>query len=151
MDYESIIQNVFTDTSLFFGMQRNFHDLLEEPRSFYIISALKKNEKHADFMFKKLSDIFNVSKSAITQGLNHAEHKGYIKRSINFKNRRLVSVEVTEKGELLYEKNTQIIYSLVKKTIDKIGEEAFIEFLFTTRIILETIQESGDNKNEKEK
>ena len=151
MDYKELIQNIFTDTSQFFGVKKNFHDLLEDPRSFYIISAIKKNEDKPDFMFKKMSGMFQISKSAVTQGLNYAEHNGYIKRSINFKNRRLVSIAITEKGEQLYEKNRQIVYSLIKEVVEKVGEEAFVQFVSTANVVFETIQELGEKKDEEKK
>jgi len=151
MEYQDLVQNIFADTSLFFGVKKNFHILLKDPRSFYIVSAIKKNEKQADFMFKNLSKTFNVSKSAITQGINRAEREGYIKRKINFKNRRLVTLEITEKGEQFYQGNCQIVYSLVKEVIEKVGEETFVEFVATSKVIFSTIQELGEKNNEEKK
>lgn len=60
--------------------------------------------------------------------LNSLEDKGYIKRTNNTKNNRLVRlVSITKKGEDFYKKQFYIMNKVMEKLLEKFPEEKMIE------------------------
>ncbi|MGG0716967.1 MarR family transcriptional regulator [Robertmurraya massiliosenegalensis] len=78
-----------------------------------------------------LSDEFEVKKSAITAIINRLWEKGFILRTRDEKDRRVVYLALTEKGEDLFWKIDERIHHLVQGLISQFEPSEIVQFIET--------------------
>jgi DNA-binding MarR family transcriptional regulator len=79
----------------------------------------------------ELAEVFDVQKSAITAIIQRLWEKGLIERTRDEKDRRVVYLTLTEKGQDLYEKCEQRIHDIVESLITQFEEAEIKQFLDT--------------------
>jgi DNA-binding MarR family transcriptional regulator len=98
---------------------------------------------HADSCTSsELADVFNVKKSAITAIITRLFEKGLIERTRDEKDRRVVYLTLTNKGNELFEKTEDRIHKLVASFINKFDPIEIEQFIETyeklNRLLLES-------------
>jgi len=71
----------------------------------------------------ELSNSLNVASPTITQQINSLETHGFVERSIDKEDRRVVRVKLTEKGLQAQQKASEAFLSTVNGLVDYLGEE----------------------------
>ncbi|MDX8366647.1 MarR family transcriptional regulator [Cytobacillus sp. IB215665] len=79
----------------------------------------------------ELSEIFNVQKSAITAIINRLVEKGYIKRSRDDHDRRVIYLSTTEEGEKIYQWTEGQVNNIVGAYLSNFDDEEIHSFLNT--------------------
>lgn len=79
----------------------------------------------------ELAEVFDVQKSAITAIIQRLWEKGLIERTRDEKDRRVVYLTLTEKGNELYTKAEERIHNLVESLITKFDESEIQQFIET--------------------
>ncbi|WP_409291194.1 MarR family winged helix-turn-helix transcriptional regulator [Peribacillus sp. SCS-37] len=79
----------------------------------------------------ELAEVFEVKKSAITAIINRLWEKDLIERTRDEKDRRVVYLSLTEKGEAMYLEAEERIYLLVESLISRFEQEEIEKFLET--------------------
>lgn len=90
-----------------------------------------KNEKEG-IKVSQLSKKLRVAAPTITQQINALESRGFVKRTMDLKDRRVVRIQLTEKGEEILKKAQKEFHNLVYELVDYLGEddsEKFIKLL----------------------
>ncbi|WP_455539913.1 MarR family winged helix-turn-helix transcriptional regulator [Terrisporobacter sp.] len=85
-----------------------------------------ENKDSKNYYGMKTSDLTKnlcITKSATSKLLNHMEEEGYISRSSNKSDRRIVYVRLTEKGEDFLRQQTNKFEEFTCKVVEKMGEE----------------------------
>jgi DNA-binding MarR family transcriptional regulator len=87
----------------------------------------------------ELSKLMGTSASAVSQLVNRLEQDGYIKRTINQKDRREILVELDERGHSYFRKQEEIEFNIIQKYYSKLEMEELIQlkeiFLKLKRIV----------------
>lgn len=96
----------------------------------------------------ELAEYFDVKKSAITAMINRMWEKGLIKRTRDEKDRRVVYLALTDKGNELYTKAERRIYKLVESFIKQFDHEEISQFLLTYEKLNQILINSKDNEEE---
>lgn len=92
---------------------------------FAALDAIYSND---DICQRDLSKIILKDRSNTGRILNIIEEKGFIKRSVETKGKRLVKkIYITDKGKKLIEENLPKIKNEFSKVFENISEEEFIE------------------------
>jgi len=71
----------------------------------------------------KISDLLGITKPAISQALKKLEQGGYIKRKVNSKDRRVVYVYLTKKGEQRLKQKDEHFKTHIDKALSKMEDE----------------------------
>ncbi len=69
-----------------------------------------------------LSDMLELSRPSITRILNDLEHRGFITRSIDKKDRRSIRIELTQAGAEALEKANRRILGIAERLVVSLGE-----------------------------
>jgi len=70
-----------------------------------------------------LSNTLNVASPTITQQINNLETHGYVERSIDKEDRRVVRIKLTDKGLQAQQKASEAFLATVNGLVDYLGEE----------------------------
>ncbi|WP_445491901.1 MarR family winged helix-turn-helix transcriptional regulator [Niallia sp. 03133] len=92
----------------------------------------------------ELAMVFGVKKSAITSIVNRLFEKEYIKRTRDEKDRRVIYLTMTDKGNSTFTKMEERIYLLVESIINKFDETEIQNFLTTFEKLDKLIMESKE-------
>jgi DNA-binding MarR family transcriptional regulator len=79
----------------------------------------------------ELAEAFDVQKSAITAIITRLVDKGLIQRTRDEKDRRIVYLTLTEKGNNLFDESEQRIHNLVESFITKFNDKEINSFIET--------------------
>ncbi len=96
----------------------------------------------------ELAEVFNVKKSAITAMINRMWEKGFIERTRDDNDRRVVYLTLTDKGNELFLKTEQRIHKLVESLITKFEQTEIEQFIKTFEKLNQLLQESNDKVEE---
>ena len=120
--------------------EREFQEIMNKFRTLHM-SALLPGINHGDFMVMKtiwqcmqeshtskvrVSEIvksMHIPAPAISRCFRMLEGKGYITRSIDTKDRRIVCVELTEEGKEIFLEAEETINSFAETVFGKMGQE----------------------------
>lgn len=103
-------------------------EILEKvtPEQFTVLSYIQKN---GPCLTSQISEYCSVNPGATTAMLNRLVNKGYVERSLNLKDRRVVLVNITEKGQGLVEAGYASAYKLVESLSDQFTSEEIETFI----------------------
>lgn len=93
----------------------------------------------------EISKKMNVTSPTITQIINHLNDNGYVKRSIDSKDKRYVDISLTEKGEKIVSKTTEYLNVLFSGLIDKLGMEQYSKLIVLLDQVCEYLDEPTDS------
>jgi len=96
----------------------------------------------------ELAEHFDVQKSAITAIINRMWEKGIIMRTRDEKDRRVVYLTLTDKGNELYTQAEKRIFKLVESFIEKFDHEEINQFMNTYAKLNQVIINSKANNEE---
>lgn len=97
----------------------------------------------------KVSDISKysgVTPPTITPIITSLENKGYLARSISKNDRRIVQIELTEKGLSTIEKATELFYQCFDGLVEYLGEEKSKEFVDILIMVLNYFNNLKEDK-----
>ncbi len=94
----------------------------------------------------ELAEHFDVKKSATTAIINRMWEKGFIKRTRDEKDRRVVYLTLTDKGNEFYEQAEKRIYKLVESFIKQFSQEEISQFMHTYEKLNQIMTKSKDNE-----
>lgn len=77
----------------------------------------------AGLKVSKISDLLNVASPTITQHINSLETQGYVERTMDKEDRRVVIVRLTDKGLVVVENATDAFMARFVGLVDYLGEE----------------------------
>ena len=83
----------------------------------------KDDENYYGIKTSDLTKNLCITKPATSKALNSLEEKGYIQRSSNKTDRRVVYVKLTEEGKLYLEEQNIKFKNFTCKVVEKMGEE----------------------------
>ncbi|KOF58017.1 MULTISPECIES: MarR family winged helix-turn-helix transcriptional regulator [Clostridium] len=87
-----------------------------------------KDEKNG-IKVSQLSKKLKVAAPTVTQQINSLENCGLVKRTMDLKDRRVVRIQITEKGDRLIEKAQKGFHNFVYGLVDYLGEDESNEFI----------------------
>ncbi|TCP69268.1 MarR family winged helix-turn-helix transcriptional regulator [Baia soyae] len=93
-----------------------------------------------------LAKRFQVKKSAITAMMNRMWKKGWVQRTRDEKDRRVVYLTLTEAGEALYMKTEEKIHHLVGSILNNFEQEELGQFLSTYQKLHRVLEDINKNK-----
>ena len=101
------------------------------PRSEFALLKLVQTSrtKGEDVTISYISDHLEISRSAVSQMINHLEEKGYIERISTKNDRRLVYVRLTKGGEGFIAERYQKFLQSMTKIFNRMGEKDTEELL----------------------
>ena len=73
----------------------------------------------------QLAQLLGVTRSAVSQIVNHLEGEGILRRVPDDVDRKIAYIEMTELAEARYEEVRRALYSFTGKCVDRFGEEKF--------------------------
>ena len=103
----------------------------EIPRSeLKMLKMIKMNSSETEGVkVSTLSELLDISKSAVSQMINALEDKGYVERVTTKNDRRVVYVRLTENGKERLAKELRAFLQGMDKIFTKMGEEDTEELL----------------------
>ncbi|MFO1445222.1 MarR family transcriptional regulator [Bacillus sp. Bva_UNVM-123] len=96
----------------------------------------------------ELAEEFEVQKSAITAIINRMWEKGLILRTRDEKDRRVVYLTLTDKGNELYLQTQEPIYKIVESFIGKFEQTEINQFMDTFEKLNQIVMKMKDHKVE---
>lgn len=87
-----------------------------------------KDEKDG-IKVSQLSRKMKVAAPTVTQQINALESRGFVKRTMDLNDRRVVRVQLTEKGEAVLEKARASFRKFIYGFVDYIGEDDSAKFI----------------------
>lgn len=96
-----------------------------EMRTLYVLYK----SQHREMTPSVISENLNVTRGRTTATLSSLRNKGYIDMEISSKDRRRMTVTLTDTGKKYYEKRKKIAEEYVRSFIVKIGEKPTVELL----------------------
>ncbi|MDQ0415982.1 DNA-binding MarR family transcriptional regulator [Croceifilum oryzae] len=93
-----------------------------------------------------LAKKFQVKKSAITAMINRMWKKGWIQRTRDEKDRRVVYLTLTEEGKALYMKTEERIHHLVDSILNNFEQEELEQFLRTYQKLHRVLEDINKHK-----
>lgn len=95
-----------------------------------MLNKIKINSSNTEGVtISALSELLDISKSAVSQMINALEDKEYVERITTRNDRRLVYVRLTESGEQCLAKELQAFLQGLAQIFSKMGEEDTEELL----------------------
>lgn len=99
-----------------------------------------------------LSELLELSRPSITRILNSLEHRGYIVRNIDKKDRRSININLTETGIEALERANRKILQIADRLVAELGEadtDKLIELIERlTEIYKRILKEHGSSNDE---
>ncbi|GAB6167548.1 hypothetical protein JCM1393_00080 [Clostridium carnis] len=92
---------------------------------------------HKDNTMSKISRGVGLEKGSFTSVIDNLIEEGYVIRNRNVKDRRKISLELTEKGRLIAEDMQNIMLKKIEAFIYKDGDEKAKEYLNAIRVLSE--------------
>lgn len=92
-----------------------------------------------------LSELSEITKSAVSQIINALEDKGYVERLTTKNDRRLVYVRLTESGSRCLSRQLKLFLKGIERIFAKMGEEDTRELLRLLEKLYSVLSESNDN------
>ena len=83
----------------------------------------KANENYYGMKTSELTKVLCITKPATSKMLNMLEEKGYVERTSNKSDRRVVYVQVTEEGKEFLKEQNRNFEKFTCRVIEKMGEE----------------------------
>lgn len=99
-------------------------DLTHE--QYFVVRYLKH---HGPCPPSELAEQCGVNRSAITAMIDRLDNKGYVRRTKQGDDRRMVYLEITEAGERICEFGEEKIRQLVESYLQELGEEDLESFV----------------------
>jgi DNA-binding MarR family transcriptional regulator len=96
----------------------------------------------------ELADVFSVKKSAITAIITRLWTKGFIKRTRDENDRRVVYLTLTDKGNELYLETEARIHNLVESIITKFDQQEIEMFIKSYEKLHDVLLEKKKNQLE---
>jgi DNA-binding MarR family transcriptional regulator len=95
------------------------------PREMILMSYVKEGTgvDGQGVTVSELSNNLNVASPTITQQINNLETHGFVERSIDREDRRVVRIRLTEKGLQAQQKASEAFLAAVNGLVDYLGEE----------------------------
>ncbi len=111
-------------TSLFHSLPLNvshtdFHTMC------YIVKSAEENPNGASM--GDLARELQISPPAVSRAISSLENRGYVKRTTDINNRRIVTVTPTQKGLIAMEEDRKFFKKIAKKITNEIGDEKLNE------------------------
>lgn len=115
----------------FYKSTVNLKNIIEIPRSEFMMLKLIKShsDENEGITVSMISELMEISKPAVSQMINVLEEKGYVERVTTKKDRRVVHVRLTEKGEKCLKKAMDSYMKNISVIFEKMGEDDAAEFL----------------------
>ncbi len=104
----------------------SFASLDLTPPQMFMLRAIQMDDSCT---ITHLSDKMEVKPSAITVMLDRLEHRGYVIRERDVKDRRVVFVRLTDAGQVALNKLRAIYMGMVEACIDQFDQEEFMMLL----------------------
>lgn len=111
---------------------------------FFIMNVLfdaKKDENFKGITVTKIANIMHASTAATSKLLRIAEEKGYIARTLDDNDRRVVYICLTQKGEDLTESARNNANERIHYLLEKLGEADTENLMRILYNVIEIIQE----------
>lgn len=107
----------------------NVKDICNIQHSEFPVLKLLSRSKDKPITITEISEKIQVSKPAVSQIINGLEDKGFVNRVYTKSDRRIVYVEITEKGNEAIEQAVLKRNEHVNELLKKLGEEDAETFL----------------------
>ncbi|AQW21648.1 MarR family transcriptional regulator [Lentilactobacillus curieae] len=78
---------------------------------------------HAHKTTSEVANYLKLSKGTLTANINTLERKGYVKRVPNQVDRRIINLELTDKGRILFRAHSAFHSALVKSVLDGFSDD----------------------------
>ncbi|WP_010676504.1 MarR family winged helix-turn-helix transcriptional regulator [Bacillus timonensis] len=94
----------------------------------------------------ELAEVFEVKKSAITAIINRLFERGFIQRTRDENDRRLVYLTLSDEGKALFSKTEERVCKLVESIIGEFSEVEIVQFLTTYEKLNGILKQLKNNK-----
>ncbi|WP_418791838.1 MarR family winged helix-turn-helix transcriptional regulator [Phosphitispora sp. TUW77] len=128
---EGNAEKIYQLLEKFHKLKQNKKTSGDLPRSgFIMLKKIRMNSSENEGVtISALSELLQISKSAVSQMINYLENKGYVNRIITRSDRRLVYVMLTESGEQYLNKEAQYFMQGMAQIFAEMGKEDTEELL----------------------
>ncbi len=126
------------------ALENMVKDLPINNKELLILKSIMDSE---DITSAEISDMFSVSKAAVSQFASSLEKRGYLRRRLSDKDRRRVYFDITDAGRELVRRTDEYIAGSINIVKERLGEKdynAMTELLKRTTKILAEI--SGEKR-----
>jgi DNA-binding MarR family transcriptional regulator len=108
-------------------------------------------DKNGEVIMSQVSDAMNMPMSTLTGIIDRLVKKGYISRDRNEKDRRIVSVSLTEKGKEFTTKVKDQVLSYIKDIYNLLSPEEIQSLFAISGKIINHFQQAAADKKEPDK
>ncbi len=126
------------------AMENMVRELPINNKELLILKSIMDSE---DITSAEISEMFSVSKAAVSQFVSSLENRGYLKRRLSDKDRRRIYFDITDTGRELVRMTDEYIAGSINIVKENLGEKDYktmTELLKKTTKILAEI--SGDKR-----
>lgn len=109
-------------------------------------ALLKMLEAHPGITQVKVAKLLHVSKPSVTAIMQKLESEGYIERSVDKNDQRIVNIEVTKKGKDHIEEAQEVLKKIESQIFDGFSDEEIDDLRQKFRHIIENIKGGRDDK-----
>lgn len=100
-----------------------YNDLLDSPLTASQTVLLEWLNNRGRQTVKELADLMKMTSSAVSQQVAKLEHEGFVRRSINPDNRREILVDLAERGQKHFERQTEVERNIAERFYAKLEPE----------------------------
>lgn len=121
-------------------------DSIQEELTLDQFLTLRYIHKHGSCTASELSETFCVNRSATTAITTRLADKQYITRTPDERDRRMISLRLSEKGKQVYETAASRIHERLEGIIRQLPQTEIEQFLDTSERLLRIITQGGGNE-----
>ncbi|WP_338602409.1 MarR family transcriptional regulator [Sulfolobus tengchongensis] len=129
---------------IFRGLQRELNKRLGELGLSYLDFSILRATSEEPRSMVYLANRYFVTQSAITVAVDRLESNGLVRRIRDSKDRRVVVVEITEKGREILKEGNEIYKKLVAEILSDVHDNEVNELIDKLTKILSKIESSID-------
>lgn len=139
---ESKAESMMKMMGRFSGIMHSRRPFGDMPRAeFCVLNLLYDYKEKEEVTVGRIANELEVSLSAASKLLHVLEEKGYIERSCNQEDRRVVLVSLSEKGCVLIQNAREKAKELAGRILQKMGAEESAAFLSQLEKLLKILSE----------
>ncbi len=145
-EYQKLAKSIFEMPHYFkrFGKQ-----LSNNRVNFFEMHLLSYLSHEKELSMTIISNKLHISKPNLTAIVDKLVKEGYVQRKFDESDRRLILIELTEKGQEYQQECSKARYESVAKMFEKFSDDDFIEFNKSIETITKILNKYSENEGEK--
>lgn len=131
------------------GRCHGLHSRLKHSEKMLLFVIQSVMEEHpCGVSVSDLSRLLHVKPPSITTPLNHLEEKKLVVRIQDSNDRRIVRVQITEKGCTLFDQMKTVFFERTRGLLEYLGEKKAKEYLLLTEEVLQYVKSKHEKHSQ---